>query len=328
MKFWQVCLWVGVVAANTGVLLAQTPSLQPIRVVLLYPHLPIVVGQAHGTFTKYGVEVQTETVPASNALRDELASGKADLAHAAADNAVAMVETAGADVVIVLGGEGSVNELVAQPGIHSIGQLRGKTVIVDAPNTAYALQLKKILLSSGLKAGVDYEIKPVGATPLRLAAMLENKNYAASMLGPPTSVQAKTAGFVSLASTKDLIGPYQATGAFVRSAWAKDHADVLVRYLAAYVEAQRWLLSPANKQPVLELLAKQWHLSATEAAETYDLMTKNGWYEEDARFDIDGFKNVLKLRAEVEGQWGGTPPAADKYFDLSYYQRALAKLKP
>jgi hypothetical protein len=103
---------------------------------------------------------------------------------------------------------------------------------------------------------------------------------------------------------------------------------VLVRYLAAYVEAQRWLLSPANKQPVLELLAKQWHLSATEAAETYDLMTKNGWYEEDARFDIDGFKNVLKLRAEVEGQWGGTPPAADKYFDLSYYQRALAKLKP
>ena len=36
--------------------------------------------------------------------------------------------------------------------------LRGKTVIVDAPNTAYALQLYDILARSGLKKG-DYEVK-------------------------------------------------------------------------------------------------------------------------------------------------------------------------
>ena len=46
----------------------------------------------------------------------------------------------------------------------------------------------------------------------------------------------------------------------------------------------------------------------------------------DARFDMEGFKNVLKLRAEIEGQWGGTPPAPDKYIDLSYYDKALAGL--
>jgi hypothetical protein len=38
------------------------------------------------------------------------------------------------------------------------------------------------------------------------------------------------------------------------------------------------------------------------------------------------FKNVLKLRAEIEGQWGGKPPAPDKYIDLSYYNKALAGL--
>ena len=43
--------------------------------------------------------------------------------------------------------------------------------------------------------------------------------------------------------------------------------------------------------------------------------------------DLDGFKNVLKLRAEVEGQWGGYPPAPEKYYDSSYYFGALAKLK-
>ena len=40
----------------------------------------------------------------------------------------------------------------------------------------------------------------------------------------------------------------------------------------------------------------------------------------------EGFRNVLKLRAEIEGQWGDTPPPAEKYLDLSYYARALSGL--
>ena len=47
----------------------------------------------------------------------------------------------------------------------------------------------------------------------------------------------------------------------------------------------------------------------------------------DGKFDMEGFKNVLKLRAEIEGQWGGTAPAPDKYLDLSYYNKAVAGLK-
>ena len=38
--------------------------------------------------------------------------------------------------------------------------LRGRTLVVDAPDTAYALQLKKILAQHGLKEG-DYKINPV-----------------------------------------------------------------------------------------------------------------------------------------------------------------------
>lgn len=306
---------------------AQSAAPQTIHVIALYPHLPIVIARDHGLFAKYGVEVQMDTVSSSDALREALASGKADLAHAAADNAVAMVETAGADVVIVMGGEDSTNELIAQPEIHAVADLRGKTVIVDAPNTAYALQLKKILLLSGLKAGKDYEIKPIGATPIRLQAMREHKEYAASILGPPTSIQAKSAGFVSLAKTQDLIGPYQATSAFVQRAWARDHKETLERYLAAYSEAQRWLLDPGNESQVIALVKKQWKLSDDQANETYAMIEGHVWYEPDARFDLEGFKNVLKLRAQIEGQWAGHPPAVEKYLDSSYYQQALTRIK-
>jgi len=73
---------------------------------------------------------------------------------------------------------------------------------------------------------------------------------------------------------------------------------------------------------------KESGLTASVAAETYALsMEGQGGHEQDARFDLNGFKNVLKLRAEVEGQWGGRAPAAEKYYDLSYYQEALSKLK-
>jgi hypothetical protein len=41
---------------------------------------------------------------------------------------------------------------------------------------------------------------------------------------------------------------------------------------------------------------------------------------------MDGFRNVLALRAELQGAWGGTPPLPEKYVDLSYYQRALTAI--
>src|SRR5437667_245494 len=148
--------------------------------------LQLAAAEKLDLFSEFGVAVQTENSANSQELRDKLAAGNGDLAYLAVDNAVAMVDLAQQDVVIVMGGEGSQNELIAQPEIKAIKDLRGKTLIVDAPNTSYAVQLKKILLLSGLEPGKDYEIKPVGATPQRLIAMRENKSYAASMLGAST----------------------------------------------------------------------------------------------------------------------------------------------
>jgi NitT/TauT family transport system substrate-binding protein len=308
---------------------AQTTSPQKIKVLtLLGRPLQVVVAETRGLFAKYGIEVETENLPNSDVLRTNLAAGKGDLAYLAVDNAVAMVELAHQDVIIVMGGEGSQNELIAQPEIKSIKDLRGKTLIVDAPNTAYALQMKKILLLSGMQAGRDYEIKPFGATPQRLIAMRTDKKNAGSMLGPPSSIVAKHESFVSLGSVQELIGPYQAAGYFTERTWARNCTDTLESYLEAIIEAQRWLMAPANKHQIIELMVKESHLAPDVAAETYELtMTRPGGYEKDAALDLEGFKDVLKLRAEVEGQWGGQPPSPEKYYDPSYYTAALAKLK-
>jgi NitT/TauT family transport system substrate-binding protein len=309
--------------------IAQEPMPAKIKLLtLLGRPLQLVAAEKLDLFSKFGVAVQTENSGNSQELRDKLAAGNGDLAYLAVDNAVAMVDLAHQDVIIVMGGEGSQNELIAQPDIKAIKDLRGKTLIVDAPNTAYAVQLKKILLLSGLAPGKDYEIKPIGATPQRLMAMRENKSYAGSMLGPPSSIIAKHEGFVSLAAVEQSIGPYQAAGFFAERKWAQEHRGPLTSFLAAIIEAQRWLVAPANKNEVLALLTKEAHLAPEVAAETYEnSMTKPGGLAKDAAFDLEGFQNVLKLRAEIEGSWGGHPPAPDKYYDPFFYEGALAKLQ-
>jgi ABC-type nitrate/sulfonate/bicarbonate transport system substrate-binding protein len=288
--------------------------------------IPLRVAESRGLFARHGLAVKVEITPNSVQLREGLAKGTYDLAHAAVDNAVSMKEREGADVVIVLGGDDSMNELMVQGDVASIKDLRGRTLIVDAPTTAYALQMKHILLNGGLTADRDYTVEVVGGTPQRMDAMIKNKSYAASMLNPPFSIQARNAGLKSLGSARELVGPYQGIGGFVRPAWAADHRDTLVHYIAAYVEGLRWFVDPANKSEAQQLLVATLKLAPDVAAETYERAVTGGGLARDAQIDMDGLRNVLKIRAEVEGkgQEAGSP---DRYIDQSFHQAALRLLK-
>src|ERR1700676_2685543 len=136
---------------------AQTTAPKKIKLLtLLGRPLQFVIAEKQGYFAKHGVSAETENLPSSDVLRSNLANGNGDLAYLAVDNAVAMVELAHQDMVILMGGEGSQNELMVQPEIRSLEELRDKTLIVDAPNTAYAIQMKKIFLGKGLQGAGDY----------------------------------------------------------------------------------------------------------------------------------------------------------------------------
>jgi ABC-type nitrate/sulfonate/bicarbonate transport system substrate-binding protein len=268
--------------------------------------------------------VQVHNTPNSDAQRAGLASGAFEIAHAAVDNAVAMVESVGEDVVIVCGGDAGMNEFMVRSEIASIDALRGKLLAVDAPNTAYALAAKKILKNHGLLEQRDYGLRLAGGTGQRAAAMASDPQLAAAMINPPFSFTVLKQGLKSLGSQFALLGPYQATGAFVLRRWANENAQALERYLAAYIEGQRYVMNPAHRADVLALLAGSFDLAPPVAQATYEaLLAPGAGLAPDARLNLEGFRAALNIRAEMEGMWGGTPPAADKYLDLSHYQRAL-----
>ncbi len=156
--------------------------------------LPLHAGIAGGIFARHGLALRLAFTENSTRQREGLAAGEFDVVHSAVDNAVAMVEVAKKDVVIVTGGDNGMNEFFVQPYVRSFADLRGRKLVVDAPNTAYAILAKKILLKHGLKDGADYEVVPVGRGELRLKAMAQNRDYAAAVLNLPFTIQAEQMG--------------------------------------------------------------------------------------------------------------------------------------
>jgi ABC-type nitrate/sulfonate/bicarbonate transport system substrate-binding protein len=240
------------------------------------------------------------------------------------DNAVALIES-GADAVIVCGGDAGLNDFIVRPEIQGFEDLRGKRLAVDAPNTAYALVAKKILKDRGLLEGRDYQVKLAGGTGPRAAAIASDPELACGMINPPFNFKLRAQGLRSLGTQYELLGPYQATGAYVMRPWAQAHADVLCRYLRAYVRGQRRVMDRAHEAQMIDLLGTSFKLESQAARDTYAaLLTPGSGLAVDAALNAEGFARVLSIRAEMEGMWGGAAPAPQPYLDLSWYQQALA----
>ena len=289
-------------------------------------NLPIFAAEQNGFLAKYRLSVNLAFTPNSRAQRDGLEKGDYQIIQTAADNSIAMVELDNASAAIVAGGDNGFNHIVVQPEINRLADVRGKTVVVDAPNTAFALLLYKALKESGLGKD-DYKVNSVGATYQRLAAMTGDKTNVAGVMNVPFNFQARAAGLKDLGSAYAAVGPYQSDSIVVMRDWAAAHRDTVVRYIKAVVEGRRWILDPANKTAATALIVDRLKLSPDIATQVYAAVTDPAQgFAKDAKLEMAGLANVLKLRAEMEGQWGGNPPPTDKYVDLSYYNEAMVGL--
>ena len=332
ITFWSavsaLSLLVSCAATAPIIVPANTPETLRVNVFRGGSNIPIYMALEKGYFSRRGITVNLQFTPNSSQQRSGLAAGKFDIAHAAVDNAVAMIEVAKVDVVIVSGGDGGMNELLVRQDINKPADIRGRTYVVDAPNTAYALIGRKMFKNAGLIDGRDYKLDPIGGSEIRSKG-LDTPAGAATMLNPPWNFVARDRGAKSLGRTIELYGPYQASGAFVMRSWAKSNEQVLERYLAAFIEGCRAAQDPAQKKQVLAVLKRELKLDDRLTELTYqELMLKGSGLSKDCAIDMPGFKNVLALRAEIEGQWGGNPPAPEKFLDMSYFEKAKRHTMP
>jgi ABC-type nitrate/sulfonate/bicarbonate transport system substrate-binding protein len=285
-------------------------------------NIALYAAREKGFFARRGLAVEIQFTPNSRAQRTGLVQGAFEIAQAAVDNAVALVEVENADVIIVAGGSDGLNELMVRPEINAYADIRGRAVVVDQPDTAYALLLYKMLAVHGLHKG-DYTVMPGGDCAARRAAVAPAKGGVAAMMNPPCNFIVRKDGFKSFGRPTDVVGPYLADGIWVMRPWAQRNADTLVRYLQAVIAGYRWSADAANRAEAAAIVAKYLAVDADVAVNSVEAgVGPRGGLAKDARVDLAGFSNTLRLRAEMMG--GNRNADPQKYLDLSYYARALA----
>jgi ABC-type nitrate/sulfonate/bicarbonate transport system substrate-binding protein len=290
-------------------------------------NLPVHAAVEHGIFATHDLEVEVAYTPGSDYLIEALQTGKCEIAHPAADDLVAAVESKShennpeVDLFLFMGLHSGLLSLIAAPEYPDVESLRGKLLGVDSRRTGFVLLLEKFLRSKGFGLA-DYRLVEIGGWEFRYRALLD-KQIAATLLTSPFVSDALASGCRLLAHGDDILPVYQATCGAARKAWARDHGEILVRYIRAYLAATRWCFNPSNRRACWDLLKKYSGLDEKRAENTLaTLLDPDRGLYPDAELKIPGLTAVLALRAEM-GHLQPPLPPAEKYIDLSYYQRAV-----
>ena len=289
---------------------------------------PLFAGQAKGFFAAHGLDVAVQATTKSTAQMTDMAAGRFDIAMTAIDNIVAYVEGDGEapigpqpDFFAFLGSDDSFLSLVAQPGIASVADLRGRDVSVDAATTGYAFVLFEMLAQAGLQPG-DYGVVRVGGMTERWDDLQRGGN-AATMVSAPYDILAQRSGFSVLARAPAMVGAYQGNVAAARRSWAADNADAVQGYISGYVTAVGWLFDPVNRMEACEILqANVAGLSdAMAAASRAQLLDPVAGFFRDGMIRLDGVRTVLALR-QKHGAAHRVMTDPQRYLDMRYWRAA------
>jgi ABC-type nitrate/sulfonate/bicarbonate transport system substrate-binding protein len=290
-------------------------------------NVPSWVAIDKGFFVKEGLKVTQDVTPGSKEQMQDIMAGKYQFASTAFDNIVAYTEGEGTDkfpdydVTAIMGVHSGMNSIVVRPEIKKYSDLKGKVVAVDSPTSGYATVFYQIVKDkSGLEKDKDYTTISVGSTAPRVKALKDGTGHAA-MISSPNDMQLKDEGFTILGDAATEIGDFQGSAYAVRKSYAKDHPKEVESFVRAMVAATDYVF--ADKAGTIEILKKRIkNLSDADAAKLYDRLTGPGGLNKRAALNTKGIETVLKLRTLYGG---AAPTKAEKYYDLSYYNKVVGK---
>ena len=285
--------------------------------------LPLHVAVEHGYYGREGLDVHYEAATGSIDQMVRLIEGESDMVMTAIDNVIAYDVGQGgvkldqpSDLVAFLGCASEPRPLIAMPEITTLADLRGRRIAVDALNTGFSFLLRQVLGDAGL--GMDeYELVPVGAPPARWQSM-QAGDCAAALLSKAFAAIAAAAGCVELRAEPDPWVNYQGGVFAARRSWIADHVDDVAGFIRATLAATGWVLDPANRTHLPDLLIDHLpHMTRTAAVDAADNLP--GLLTRDLPINMAGLNSVIALRQKY-----GTPPAildsAETYLDLSIYR--------
>lgn len=274
----------------------------------------LAVGRANGMFGAEGLEVEVMVTPNSTDQMRGLGKGSWQVVSTAFDNVLGWSGREGTEIVsIAQVAQGITLPVYVRPEIKTWDDLRGKPLAVDAVDTAYALVLRRVLLTHGLEMDRgDYTLIAKGTTGHRLDSMMQGETFA-GVLNPPWDVKAAAAGMIRFADHREVLPDYPGGVYAVARRWADETRVLVLKYLRAWNEALSWCHEEKNRDEAIRLLAEAEKIDEKAAGNRLRQLPKSG------RLNLSGLQSVLDLRV----QFKLTPPMGQdlaKYYDESFYR--------
>jgi ABC-type nitrate/sulfonate/bicarbonate transport system substrate-binding protein len=292
---------------------------------------PVQRALESGAFAAAGLDVACEVATGSIKQMVGLVDGAYEMAMSAVDNVVAYNAGQGAatpknpsDLVVLLGGATDPRPLIARPEVKSFADLKGARIAVDAVDTGFSFMLRQLLEDHGLGMA-DYTLAPVGAIKARRDAVTGG-DCAAGLLGKDDAERMAAEGYTRLASDPDPWDDYQGGVYIAQRGWAAANADAVKAFIRVMLDANDWVLDPANAAELPGLLSRHVpHMYPTPdaaARAAAELHSPQAILKPGLPVSDSGMRRVLALRAKY-----GTPPAAlgppEAYLDMRYYDAVV-----
>ncbi|HEX2781868.1 MAG TPA: ABC transporter substrate-binding protein [Gemmatimonadaceae bacterium] len=298
----------------------------------------VAMAQRHGFFAAESLTVLEFQTPSSPVIFQRLRDGKWNLISTQIDNVFnyrfnASNPLGGTfDPTAIMGTDwGNGAALLARPEYPTVESLRGKTVAVDSPNSGFAFVLYGIMRAHGLEKGVDYNVIVTGGTPGRYADLVAGR-FDATILNAGYQFRAEAAGMQVLGQMHDAVNPSMGGSVVALRGWLDQHQNTAVRFIRAYVGAQKYVLDPANRDEVIAWLTTDAGGNSMVALRSYQVLTTGGdGLIPDGAIDTQGVRAMAALRSSFGGfdvpqniDWLATP--ASGVYDLGAWHLASASL--
>ena len=207
-------------------------------------------------------------------------------------------------------------DLVGQPDIKAVAQLKGKVVGISSRGGAVDILTQTILAQHGVTANKDATLIVIGS-PEELVTALRTGRIAACLLTQPRQLILYRDGFTKLAYSGDYLSSYPTGGVGTTEEKIKNHPAEVLGFVRASLKGQQYFAQHRNES--IDIISKYLGIKDRSlATEVYDLqLSRLGGlsYLDDAwmRGAIEFTKKSMGLTKEV---------APSQVFDFSFAAKA------
>ena len=277
------------------------------------------IAHLKGFYREEGLDLETLLIRGSLGMQ-ALIGGSVDYASAAGSIIAAGVRGAPVRLVLVVNSKPQF-DLVGQPDIKSVPQLKGKVIGISSRGGAVDLLTQLILTKHGLTPNKDVTSIVIG-TPEELATALRTGLIAACLLSPPRQLLLFREGFTKLAYSGDYLGSYPSGGVGATEEKIRNNPAEVLAFVRASLKGLQYYSQ--HRAESVDIISKYLGVKDISlAGEVYDLhLSRVGGlsYLDDAwmRGAIDFTKKSLGVTKEI-------PPS--QVFDFSFVEKVLGRTK-